>query len=397
LEGVFLIEAQIWVVYANCMMVRKCKSDNVLSISFRWAIMSLFIVAILSCESNTKHRIPITYSAEKIKIPIDSVTTRSSGGMQQIWHHEGKEYYIHGDKAKSVLLFFDLETGKLDYKIQMERQGPNGIPSFNGFFVKSLDSVYVYHGYSYIMWHIDQAGEVKRRYRWSMDNSIDGILLNPYGEDAIFKGDLVYLPSSPNLRMSEFWQGYVSQSLDLETEEVAFTTKYSPIFEKGNYVYAMANVSRTLTPDGKLVYSFGPEDYLYIIDLATGKALDKKLAKSAHITVQMAGDYLEPFDDKRWNEDAGTLGYYKKILFDNYRNYYYRIVKLESNSMYDLNKYSVIVLDEDLNVLGEVVLDDLGLTDKWFITSKGLCSPVSDYSPEAIENEILFYCYDLSI
>ncbi len=389
-------------------MGSKFKSDNVLNISFRWAFMSFFIVATLSCESNTKHRIPITYGAEKISISIDSVTTRSSGGMQQIWHHKGKEYYVHGDKAKSVLLFFDLESGKLDYKIPMERQGPNGIPSFNGFFVKSLDSVYVYHGYSYIMWHIDRSGEVKRRYRWSMDNSIDGILLNPYGEDAIFKGDLVYLPSSPNLGMSEFWQGYVSQSIDLETGEVNFTTKYSPIFEKGNYVYAHSNVSRTLTPDGNLVYSFGPEDYLYTTDLATGKVLDRKLAKSDHITVQMAGDYLEPFDDERWNEDAATLGYYKKVLYDKYRNYYYRIVKLESHDFYDsqssnspyrvmINKYSIIVLDEDLNVLGEVVLDDQGLTDKWFITSKGLCSPVSDYSPEAIENEILFYCYSFSL
>ncbi|MGE0932296.1 DUF4221 family protein [Peijinzhouia sedimentorum] len=359
-------------------------------------LLSFGLFFFISCQTNLNAIYTISYNKEKIRIPIDSSITRFSRGMQQIWHHDGKEYYIHGDKAKSVLLFFDLESGRLDFKIQMERQGPNGVPSFNGFFVKSLDSVYVYHGYSYIMWHIDQSGEVKRRYRWSMDNSIDGILLNPYGEDAIFKGDLVYLPSSPNLRMSEFWQGYVSQSIDLETGEVDFNTKYSPIFEKGNYIYAFANVSRTLTPDGKLVYSFGPEDYLYTTDLATGKVLDRKLAKSDHITVQMAGDYLEPFDDERWNEDAGTLGYYKKILFDKYRNYYYRIVKLESASMYDLKKYSVIVLDEDLNVLGEVVLDDLGLTDNWFITSKGLCSPVSDYSPEAIENEILFYCYDFN-
>ncbi len=362
----------------------------------KWMVAVILTFILISCESKSPQRKLITYSTEKIKIALDSVTTRSSRGMQQIWHHKGKEYYIHGDETKSVLLFFDLESGKLDYKIPIERQGPNGIPSFNGFFVKSLDSVYVYHGYSYMMWHVDRSGEVKRRYRWSMDNSIDSILLNPCGEDAIFKGNLVYLPLSPNLGMSEFWQGYVSQSIDLETGEVDFNTKYSPIFEKGNYVYAIANVSRTLTPDGKLVYSFGPEDYLYVTDLATGKVLDKKLAKSDHITIHMARNYLVPFDGDRFNEDAETLGYYKKILFDKYRNDYYRIVKLESTSIYDLKKYSVIVLDEYLNVLGEVVLDDQGLTDKWFITSKGLCSPVSDYSPEAIENEILCYCYQFS-
>ncbi|RZS96474.1 DUF4221 family protein [Cecembia calidifontis] len=187
------------------------------------------ILLFWGCNVKKDEDLSITYELEKVRIEIYSSTSRSSRGMQQVFLNKETEYYVHGDKSRFTLLFFDLEQEKLDFEIPLERDGPNGITSFNGFFIKNLDSIYVYYGYTYTMWHLNFKGEILKKYQWAFDNNIDGILLNPYGEEVLIDGNRVYLPASPNLNPSEFWKGYVSQSLNLDDGKVAFNTKYPEI------------------------------------------------------------------------------------------------------------------------------------------------------------------------
>lgn len=339
----------------------------------------------------------VTYELEKVKIEIDSSTSRSSRGMQQIFFTENKEYYVHGDKTKFSILFFDLEQEKLGFEIPLEKYGPNGITSFNGFFVKNLDSIYVYYGYTYTMWHLNFKGEIQKKYQWAYDNNIDGILLNPFGEEAIIDGYRVFLPASPNLNPSEFWKGYVSQSLNLEDGKVTFNTKYPEIFKNGNYFYSSMNVSRCLTPDGYFLYSFGPDQNLYKINPHSGQVIRSLPSPSRFITIQKAGNYLNDFDGERFNEDAEILPSYRRILYDKEHQLYYRIVKLESENIFSPRNYSIIILDQNFIKLGEVLLNETGLTDKWFLSKRGLCVPVSDFAEESTENELLFYCYGFNL
>ena len=157
------------------------------------------------------------------------------------------------------------------------------------------------------------------------------------------------------------------------------------------------NVSRCQTPKGLFLYSFGPDHNLYLINLQSGQVINTISSASKLITIREAGNYLNDFDGERFNEDAEMFPSYRRILFDKENQLYYRIVKLENENFYDLRKYSIIILDQNFKKLGEVLLNEKGLSDKWFLSKRGLCVPLSDFAEESTENEILFYCYKFNI
>lgn len=364
-----------------------------------YSIFGVFclIFFVFGCDLKNEEISSFNYEIERVRIEIDSTTSRSSRGMQQIFVTKDKEYYVHGDKSKFSILFFDLEKNKLEFEIPLDRNGPNGIESFNGFFIKSLDSIYVYYGYTYSLWQINLKGEVLKKYQWAYDNKIDGILLNPYGEDAVFYKDLVFLPASPNLSPSNFWRGNVNQIINLKDGTVDFNTRFPEIFKKGNYFYSSMNVSRCLTPDGLFLYSFGPDHNMYLINPNSGERIKALSFPSKLITIQKAGNYLNDFDGDKFNEDAELFPSYKRVLFDEENQVYYRVVKLEKENFFSLSRYSVIIIDRNFKKIGEVLLAEEGLTGKWFMSKKGLCVPVSDFAEGSKENEILFYCFKFNL
>jgi hypothetical protein len=110
--------------------------------------------------------------------------------------------------------------------------------------------------------------------------------------------------------------------------------------------------------DGNICVSFGADDYLYLYQDST--LLLKKKVKSKFI------DQFNPYPDEKRFDMLYLRNYwakepkYSRVIFDPYENLYYRIVKHRANKTTENSKenlWSVMILDDELNVLGEVKIN----------------------------------------
>jgi len=110
--------------------------------------------------------------------------------------------------------------------------------------------------------------------------------------------------------------------------------------------------------DGNICVSFGADDYLYLYQDST--LLLKKKVKSKFI------DQFNPYPDEKRFDMLYLRNYwakepkYSRVIFDPYENLYYRIVKHRANKTKENkneNLWSVMILDNELNVLGEVKIN----------------------------------------
>lgn len=130
--------------------------------------------------------------------------------------------------------------------------------------------------------------------------------------------------------------------------------------------------------ENKIIVSFPPDHFIYSIDCDT-KAIEKHYVESKHI------DLISPLSMiKRMNipnekeiEHYNKIDTYSNILYDKYRNVYYRIVehpnpgkiRLESKNL------SVIILDSRFEVLGESKINDKIISSyryTSFVSERGL-------------------------
>jgi hypothetical protein len=83
-------------------------------------------------------------------------------------------------------------------------------------------------------------------------------------------------------------------------------------------------------------------------------------------------------------------------MYDPYRNLYYRIAGLPTNSVEknaSLQRYSVIILSANFEKLGEVRLEPVKefLVKDWFVCKRGLCISTANFLNESIdENKMSF-------
>jgi hypothetical protein len=130
----------------------------------------------------------------------------------------------------------------------------------------------------------------------------------------------------------------------------------------------------------KFIYSFFADPNVYITkDYAH---VEKYYAQSRFIRKIKLLKYNSLPSIEKANKDFVTNGFYHNVLYDKYRNLYYRFVKLpddydEKDDLMKLVKYpqnfSIIVLNKDFEVIGETKLPSkmYVFTDA-FVAEKGL-------------------------
>lgn len=119
--------------------------------------------------------------------------------------------------------------------------------------------------------------------------------------------------------------------------------------------------SYCLNDDNQLVVGFGIVDELDIYDLS-GKHLKSVIAKSKFVEKFIPLDKNAPRTRKTSMKYSITRNKYVSIIYDKYRNLYYRIVQLgqelenDDGTINDFgeNPWSIIVMDEDFEVIDEI-------------------------------------------
>ncbi|NQT78074.1 MAG: DUF4221 family protein [Bacteroidetes bacterium] len=129
-------------------------------------------------------------------------------------------------------------------------------------------------------------------------------------------------------------------------------------FESGND-YSDYFPTRCMNKEGGMIFSYDADHYIYVFDsdgMSYEKPCESKYIKTInHIpdnkTLDMAYSRKFQLEEPK----------YERIYYDKYRNRYYRIVKhrskVENGQMTDIENFtwSIIVLDENLDILGEQI------------------------------------------
>jgi hypothetical protein len=200
---------------------------------------------------------------------------------------------------------------------------------------------------------------------------------------------------------SDFFDTYKPQfSVNITTDSLTWVSKitYPNFYRERFWPESFVSLSTAKNHSNELIYSWAASDSLIVLDSKHQK-LKTVLAKSIYSKPTLFGN--EPISESdKWKLNVTNLSYIQ-ILYDSFREVFYRIVLLprevEDHEYLDhtstyLNDFSVMVFDKDFKFLGETKFSG-GVYHPYlaFVGKKGLyISRGNPYNPENNEDSLTF-------
>ena len=387
-------------------------------------LLSAYSIILFSCQNSSK-KSNATYEislieAKKIVLPVDENTYYLSKSMFQ-FEEDDKEYLLFGnlEKHQHELLIYDIEEQNLHKRIPLEKQGPNGVPGIYGsipFYDSKTVLVSQYNlGRISI---IDGEGNVVRKYnmRQATDNNkrrglwVDSRFgVSFFYTPSFIKDSIVYFSNGIFIRKRlnrEDWKTIpMFNSLNLKNGHInTLPINYPDIFEDDVKVPAGGGYEFTYDYNYKqerLVCSFTGYDSIMVTDDL--KQVYWRNGKSRYLKSIRPRVYEA--DGLNWLREATESPSYHNIMYDKYRDVYYRIAELpyefkQNESLVGTPKareFSVIIFDKDLNIIGETKFPGNKYFYKMsFVGRDGLyISENNEANPEFDEDKLVFACFKL--
>lgn len=369
-------------------------------------LLFLFLVIFSSCRENLLLSYSLKETEECVRFTLDNDTRSSIMTMFVYCDKDGKEYLTFQNPNKNDILFYDLETCNLAFKIRPEVDGPNGVAFILGYYIHSLDSIFLTTRSFEEISLIDRMANVIDKYEYRQ--TIDGLALKRfYSTTSLYTpaeiiDNKMYIVSGCNR-----WQepNPVSAYIDLSTKEVCTLPFNYPVFPTAINKNKRAGIEEQMSRcfDGEnFIYSFYFDENIYVASI-DHKNVRKVAAKSQYIKEV---EYIDDFG-KTTIEQACELANYGNLIYDKYRKLYYRIVfprtTLEKGVKgYELREYgrknfSILILDDKFNVVGETKFPDYTYNPRLiFIKEEGVYISNSHYlNPDYSDDVLSFVKFEL--
>ncbi|MDR0395097.1 MAG: DUF4221 domain-containing protein [Tannerella sp.] len=284
------------------------------------------------------------------------------------------------------IYFYNYTETQFTESIRYEREGPNGILGVSGYYIRNIDSIYVYNRPLIEMVLTNRLGLVKKRIPlWNSD--FNWQITHPqYDFSTVnamfcFREKLFLTGMSPfSISDSLINKFHFTACIDIKTNETEFMHTYpGELFGSGacwdDPVFM--NAYPVLSPSGEIIHSFAMSHFLYLTNCNTG------ICKTVYGGSNVAGTIysIDSEQKKASGEVIGTYylqqDLYAAILHDPWRKVYYRYLLRgipETNVSPGKKPIVVILMDEQFNYLGET---PIGTGEKWnwknsFVTEEGL-------------------------
>lgn len=282
----------------------------------------------------------------------------------------GKSFLSFQNLPESEILIYEMESGRPVKKVRVRTEGDNAVTgAFGGYLMTDMSHIFIPSLYVNTIFVVDTIGKVGQRIQYS--ETADGRSLLPFIPDGnsqmVFVGNKLYIPQKMNLRLGDkaLQESPVRAVIDTVRHAVeALPMRFPPLISAKDFGTVGAfGASYSCCYDGEnFVYSFAADEDLYVTS-AAHQEIAKKKAKSRYVErVEVfrsaEGDFQKML--KAQCEHAA----YGKILYDKYRDVYYRFVyppcEIDdySGDYLDLYRsgrktFSVMILDKQLQVIGE--------------------------------------------
>ena len=346
---------------------------------------------LISCAGSKKAN-NIVY--EKINFSIDSLVSYYGSSEQSVFI-DNKEYLSRINHELNSIDFFNLHEKCFEFRVQLP---------FNSevFLFKSLDSIFVIEYEKNELTLLNRKGEIinKINFESKLNDAQQNYVVYATNNSSRmrFCGKSIIFNIVANTIIPKFYNFPTIGIYDYTEENDIIKTAFFPdIMRKGDVWYSF-NPTFCINQDDEIVCSFEVDHCVHIYN-TKGEYLSSNEIKSKYLD-EFAPIELEKSRNRRYSSEYNiTRGRYNAIIFDKYRNFYYRIAVHPQNYLnsdgsvneFGSNQWSIIILDSNFNIIDEVVMErEKFLFSSIIVVSEGLLIRMDD-SEEGIEHKMEFF------
>lgn len=346
-------------------------------------------------------------TGKRLVIPIDEETLNQTNCLSLTQRNASILAYLNS--KKNTIQFYNLETKTLEGKIKLAIEGPNGIGNIQGFNAISLDSVFVISTQYSKIFLLNKEGEVQQTINYLTSISGNDIMPAKIQSEPLqrieFTNNKIYLTDLASGNWQTMSQKeLLKTSLCVEIDSLNKTVTQLPFSYPADY-WADGNkepIFSRIYENETFIYSFSGDNNIYVTqDHATSK---KYFAGSKYIkTVNPYPKNMDMDDLLRYYCETST---YSTIVFDPFRNVYYRFAFLGKKpekgenlmkKVMNPSSPTIVILDETFNIIGETKLDENKyIVKNMFINEKGLYLSLNHIAnPSMKDDELSFALLEL--
>jgi hypothetical protein len=323
------------------------------------------------------------------KFIIDDNTATKPPYMQLFEDSSGVRMLTFLNKYNNSIYFYDYKESTYIRKTIYEKEGPDAILGSTGYYIKNMDSIYIYNKSMIEVALADSSGHVKDRISLRDDEPNWPLYYPQY----YLSTSIPFIETPGKLILTGFSGLSIPDSLihkfrftayiDMKTNQAEFFHTYPEELygSNSNWEGGLSTpVYPELSPTDELIHSFPVSHDLYIT----------KWGDESSRTVYAGSNVAGTIRSIDWGEIRTTpaelqFAYfaqedmYTAIHYDPWRKVYYRYLLQgipNATSRMPINKKPVIIIlmDEQFNYLGETLI---GTGEEWnwtnsFVTEEGL-------------------------
>ena len=367
----------------------------------------LFLIAsvvLVSCsqkhESMFKDEVTLELKGH-IVIPIDSTTKRTTKLIR--YNHTENRICLYNE-VNHALQFYDFENGNAVHKIQLVKQGPDGVSNVDKMIFHNKDSIFVYNSVRYEIALLNNKGEIKEKFKILDLDRGDPTVSLMYEFMYMDEGKLYVIVRPTNTTNAS--NKRIVLEYDLSNRSKKFMMATPDSYYKGKWGDRAFHRNAAYNHQkNQIVLSLPFDESVYVFDIATEK-IEKYFAHSSlmHKTKPLP---------RRYSGDTQMMLYYQlsnswygQILYDPHLNIYVRTGQVGLNikpndpvmgvrhpSKNNDGVYNVsVILDEHFRKIGEV--PHMSFNSTIFSNEDGIYIPDNLYEREN-EDILVFAQYQL--
>lgn len=374
----------------------------------------LLLICLYSCSSPQKDSCVLVPSSDSLVFELNPQTSMFIKSLFRYTDNKGKEYLTFQNDIEPEILWYDMSSQEYIKTIKIDKEGTNGISNFVGYYIHANDEIYIPEGMRNMIDIVNGEGKILRKIVYENTNQgKSAIPFNclsfPYTPLYIINNKM-YLPQLPNIGLGDRIVEDSPVTLILDTVNHSLTEsalRFPKIRSseeiRGNSLGVEMAYSQIY--NGRdFVYSFFFDENLYIVSL-DGVVKNTVKAKSKYIDEIYDGRKV-PGDMAELIKTLCSIPMYGNLIYDEYRKVYYRFVypetELGNDNFMDIwqlgrSKFSVMILDENFNVLGETLLpENTYASNLFFIREDGLYISTSFVkNPNYDDDKLCFRRFDM--
>lgn len=366
-------------------------------------ILILFGLVSFSCDEEDKTK-PLSYQlTHAFRLVVEDHPLRTWSLQTKVI--DGEEKLFFGDvRKKDNIKVFNMDKKEWEESIRFEKEGPDGIGTMNGFYVHTMDSIFVVNSFGWEV-HLMNGSKKVRTY-----NTKEGIpamdQITPFTTNnaisGIINGKLIFygFPEVPYQGLDYHNRVKIAQSIDLKTGENKVGIRYPK--EYHNKFWPIIITLNDQTFKNQLVFiNFPYSDSIYIYDEDLKKVNSIKFSSDKKSQTPSFEDHSIARNSELAYFEALGHGIFRDVLAEKNRNYLYRTISYSKSDPSSFSTYSefkptaernLLIYDLDRDTfIGEIDFqeDELDRIPMMFVGEKGLYLSKMSEEEEAVDFYLL--------